>query len=318
MTHKFILLAATTLLAPPVNLLISRPAQAATYAKVCNSGEQAGFGSCPAAPVLGPAANQWACTLDTATNLLWEIKTPAGGNIPTSAEKYFTNFDSTTSPQKMNGGIPNQVEIDSQSNAIGYVNYTNGRTLCGKNNWRRPTLTELQSIIYGTTIYVIDKMYFPNMIYAPFYWTSTPTTGTASLPNEQYAEVIDFQLGARRSWKRGQTVNAALRLVAASAPKPSLPDCGISPTKVGAACFLYMNFEPGAYTGRPQNSYSLSTLPSNYPTYVRCERPAPLLNLTAPGDKKCMRKYRAVKLTPINGNLPITDPSQGVEVLPPN
>ncbi len=96
-----------------------------------------------------------------------------------------------------------------------------------------------------------------------------------------------------------------------------LPDCGIGPTQVGAACYLYMKFEPGAYPGRPSNSYSLSTLPSSYPNMVRCERPAPLLNLTAPGNVRCMRKYKGVKLNPINGNLPITDPTQGVEVFPP-
>jgi hypothetical protein len=98
----------------------------------------------------------------------------------------------------------------------------------------------------------------------------------------------------------------------------ALPDCGIGPTAVGAACYLYMKFEPGAYPNRPTRSYSLSVLPQNYPNIVRCERPAPLLNLTAPGNVRCMRKYQAVKMTPINGNIPISDPSQGVEVFPPN
>lgn len=105
----------------------------------------------------------------------------------------------------------------------------------------------------------------------------------------------------------------------------ALPDCGVGSTIGGQACYIYMIFRPGYYPGSPQNpttdpqdAYSSSTLPSSYPNIVRCDRPAPLLNLTAPGNVQCMRKYSAVKLTPINGNLPVTNPSQGNEVFPPN
>lgn len=109
------------------------------------------------------------------------------------------------------------------------------------------------------------------------------------------------------------------------APAVVLPNCGNSSTIPGQQCYIYMIYQPGAYPGfpqnattDPQNAYSASTLPATYPNIARCERPAPLLNLTAPGNVKCMRKYSAVKLTPINSNLPVTNPSQGVEVFPPN
>ncbi len=126
--------------------------------------------------------------------------------------------------------------------------------------------------------------------------------------------------------QRNETGHAPLRLTIqrfnltiCGKPKVAqLPSCGIGPTQVGQQCFIYMIFQPNGYPGRPQNSFSLSTLPSSYPNIVRCERPVPLLNLTAPGNVKCMRKYKAVKLTPINSNLPVSDPSQGVEVFPPN
>jgi Protein of unknown function (DUF1566) len=198
----------------PVTVALAPAASAAPYVKICNSGDQAGSGVCPASPNQGAASNQWACTLDSATNLMWEVKTPANGGIPTSAEKFFTNYDSISSPQKSNGAMPMQIEIDAPTNAAGYKNYTNAKALCGKTIWRVPTLTELQSIVSGTTIYTIDTTYFPNMVYAPFYWTSTATTGTVSTPNAQFAEVIDFQTGAQRSWKRALQVNGALRLVA--------------------------------------------------------------------------------------------------------
>lgn len=101
-------------------------------------------------------------------------------------------------------------------------------------------------------------------------------------------------------------------------PAVALPSCGINSTQVGQQCYIYMIYQPNAYPGRPQNSYGPSTLPTSYPNVVRCERLAPLLNLTAPGNVKCMRKYSAVKLTPINGNLPVTNPSLGTEIFPPN
>lgn len=206
--------AVALLASAPFSIAIAPAASAAPYLKVCNSGDQAGTGLCSATPILGPAPGQWACTLDSGTNLIWEVKTPANGGIPTSAEKYFTNYDSVSSPQKSNGTAPSQLEIDAATNAIGYKNYTNNRALCGKTAWRVPTLPELQSIVSGTTIYTINSVYFPNMVFAPFYWTSTATTGAVSTPNAQYAEVIDFQTGAQRSWKRSLPVNAALRLVA--------------------------------------------------------------------------------------------------------
>jgi hypothetical protein len=45
-----------------------------TYTKVCNSGQLAGKGACAADPVLGTNLNQWGCTRDNKTKLIWEIK----------------------------------------------------------------------------------------------------------------------------------------------------------------------------------------------------------------------------------------------------
>ena len=48
------------------------------YTKVCNSGQLAGQGTCPADPALGAGADDWACTKDNVTGLIWEVKTTSG------------------------------------------------------------------------------------------------------------------------------------------------------------------------------------------------------------------------------------------------
>ena len=48
------------------------------YTKVCNSGELAGQGTCPADPALGAGPDEWACTKDNVTGLIWEVKTTSG------------------------------------------------------------------------------------------------------------------------------------------------------------------------------------------------------------------------------------------------
>ena len=49
-----------------------------SFTKVCNSGELAGTGTCQTSPtglVLGNLADNWGCTQDNVTGLMWEIKT---------------------------------------------------------------------------------------------------------------------------------------------------------------------------------------------------------------------------------------------------
>lgn len=126
-----------------------------SFAKICNSGELAGTGSCPVAPSLGSGANQWGCTKDNVTGLIWEVKTSSGLR---GKNNIYTNFGD-----------------GAATDASGFVSVVNTQAtlmlMCGANDWRLPTVTELQSILNYSTMKVADVGFFPNSSQNR-YWTS--------------------------------------------------------------------------------------------------------------------------------------------------
>ena len=132
-----------------------------SFTKICNSGEPAGTGSCPVAPLLklGPGANEWGCTQDNVTGLIWEIKTSGGLR---GKDNSYTN-------------LGNGLATD----ASGFVKAVNSRTLCGANDWRLPTVTELFNIVNSSTGEVADVKWFPNS-QQDWYWTSDGDANDAS------------------------------------------------------------------------------------------------------------------------------------------
>ena len=133
------------------------------YTKICNSGEEAGQGNCPADPTLGSGPNEWGCTLDNVTNLIWELKTTDGLH-----DKY--NTYSWYSPDvNTNGGyagIQNAgtcTGSDCDTNA--FMQAVNTEKLCGISDWRMPTKNELLGIVHnGQKDPSIDTEYFPNTV----------------------------------------------------------------------------------------------------------------------------------------------------------
>lgn len=115
-----------------------------SYAKVCNSGEVAGSGTCPASPVLGTGANDWACTLDKVSKLIWEVKTSSGLR---GFKKVYTAWGDGRS-----------------GDASEFVAQVNAQGLCGANDWRLPTSTELQGLMHfgvASPGPMIDTAWFP-------------------------------------------------------------------------------------------------------------------------------------------------------------
>lgn len=114
------------------------------FTRICNSGEAAGSGACPADPALGTGNNDWACTRDNVTGLIWEAKTPA------NAATTFTFADAS---------------------AV-HAAAVNTAQLCGAADWRVPTRRELLSIVHhGRSNPAIDTTFFPNTRDS-FYWSS--------------------------------------------------------------------------------------------------------------------------------------------------
>ena len=105
----------------------------------------------------------------------------------------YTNYDSTASAQKWNGGTPvnpTQAEINASTNSIGYVHSVNvGSGLCGFSDWRLPTKDELLGIRDASQASApnIDSTWFPNT-QAAFHWSSSLNVDNSSY----YASGIDF------------------------------------------------------------------------------------------------------------------------------
>lgn len=128
------------------------------FRRVCNSGEYAGNGGCPAEPVLGPGANDWACTADRVTGFIWEVKTTDGGLR--DMNKIYTN---------QGYAMGDDVDLSEHVSAV------NAAGLCGASDWHTPSDQQLLSIVNFNTRApgpTIGWIYFPNT--APsLYWTVT-------------------------------------------------------------------------------------------------------------------------------------------------
>jgi Protein of unknown function (DUF1566)/Kelch motif len=172
---------------------------ASQYVKVCNDGSREGMFSCPMNPVLGSASNEWACTLDTLTNKMWEVKTNDGG-LRDYANQY-TTYDDITKNQKTVGGAvvpPTQQEVDASTNVMGYVKAVNAlgskAALCGSTSWRVPSLTELATLAKGTAAPTIDTAYFPNTN-SQSTITSTPQIMLSGVISPNSVSIVDFNTG---------------------------------------------------------------------------------------------------------------------------
>lgn len=124
------------------------------------------------------------CVKDNVTGLIWEGKT--ADNSFRDYRKTYTNFDSTTSNQYWNGSTyvpPNQAQIDASTNAKGYVDAVNAAWLCGKTDWRLPTVDELQTIVDYSKPYpgpTVNSDWFINT-QSNYYWASSPYVANFSL-----------------------------------------------------------------------------------------------------------------------------------------
>lgn len=163
------------------------------YSKVCNSGSYEGQGSCPTDPKLGTGTNQWGCTRDNETGLIWELKT-TDGSLRDIYNTY-SWYEPDPNKNQGNSGSKNGGKCKgSDCDTYAYTNAVNKQGLCGSKDWRMPTKDELVKLIvcsndsfrddpvvarcspvYSNTLIrpTIDSTYFPNTR-SGWYWTVSP------------------------------------------------------------------------------------------------------------------------------------------------
>ncbi len=172
------------------------------YTKISNSGAEL-----PDTAKLGSGANDWACTKDNKTDLIWEVKTLKGGLR--NMDNVYTNY------------FLDEIGYGTSNNADVFVSAVNQQTLCGKSDWRLPVFSELKTLVFcsdgkyaadgscqnktDVTHPTINTTYFPNT-QSDWYWSSSPVIRLSSL-----ARFIDFYGGGSNG--SGKDFNNFVRLV---------------------------------------------------------------------------------------------------------
>lgn len=133
------------------------------FTKISNSGADL-----PASAALGSGANDWACTRDNVTGLIWEVKTTSG----LRSMNHIYTWYMTGSPDG-NNGTPAATTGTATCATLGRCDTekfvadvnsvaSNPVALCGYRDWRMPTVTELHGIVdFGRANLAIDPTYFP-------------------------------------------------------------------------------------------------------------------------------------------------------------
>ena len=104
-------------------------AAAELYTKVSNSGQVL-----PATANLGDGPNDWACTRDNRTGLMWEVKRSSG----LRAGSHTYTWRSGTTGNVGNTASCNNTLAPATCNTEELVNRYNTIALCGSANWRLP------------------------------------------------------------------------------------------------------------------------------------------------------------------------------------
>jgi Protein of unknown function (DUF1566) len=135
------------------------------FTKISNAGN-----ALPANAVLGPAANNWACSRDNVTGLVWEVKTsnPSTPGLRDDANTYTWynpnaasnggDAGSTGNTTSCNGTLPSPASCNTQD----YVAAVNAANLCGRSDWRLPSYKEAWSIFNAQIVGAppFDSTYF--------------------------------------------------------------------------------------------------------------------------------------------------------------
>ena len=214
--------------------IVKNPTEKERYIKISNFGK-----SLPSSAHFGAKEDDWACTKDSKTGLIWEIKTDDKGFRDTN-----WNYSWYESDPNKNGGFSGykngRADIGSggrcltkdNCNTFDFVKQVNKIGLCGHQDWRMPTRDELIGLLHCETGQNaspktesefnricpdeavknspnIDKDFFPNT--ASNYWSSTITNSDPW--------IVVFSYGGANA--DNKYFDSPVRLVRADKPKLS-------------------------------------------------------------------------------------------------
>lgn len=156
--------------------------EAGRFAKVSNSGNLIA-----ADTLFGTEENDWGCTQDKTSGLMWEVKsldkglryhgwtyTPYDSNPKTNGG--WIGYKDSTSGRCLRTAMD-----ESSCNTEAYVNAVNRTGLCGFNDWRLPSLQELVAVATETAReeYTVSSKLLPHVADG-WYWTAVEHVGVTS------------------------------------------------------------------------------------------------------------------------------------------
>lgn len=211
--------AGTTGTHPRQDAVNGRDAQAAagTLAKIGGGGKGFDFtkianngSTLPASAALGAGSNDWACTKDNVTGLVWEVKTTSG--LRSQSHTYGWKDSNPATNGGVVGGTAGTCFEAGRCDTESYVIDVVTAGLCGATNWRMPTIKELDSIVdLGRASPTIDPDYFPNTV-GGYYWSGSPVAYTQS--GTSFVWYLEFSRGSiANNTSRNNGYGAMVRLV---------------------------------------------------------------------------------------------------------
>ncbi len=141
------------------------------FTKISNSGTELN----PSA-TLGSNPNDWACTRDNVTGLVWEVKTTSGLRSQDHGYTWYMPDNTYGGPGEVGDTSTCSNTLSGQNcNTDTYKQTVNAQGLCGHNDWRVPTVKELEGIVdLGRVDPAIDTGYFPNTPSSTSFWSGSP------------------------------------------------------------------------------------------------------------------------------------------------
>ncbi|WP_405632758.1 PKD domain-containing protein [Pseudoalteromonas sp. Ld20] len=168
-------------------------------------------------------AADFSCIRDNVSGLIWEVKSPNTGTLPSSTQlregqNHYTWY-LTSSNGIQQGSVAGSSDTCSTISHCGlqaYVDAVNSLDYCGGTNWRVPTYSELLSLLdyskQGQSV-LIDSDFFPNtpsvsLLTHLRYWSAQTAADGTSLSQ---AYIIDMNDGNDLAYPKNNT--AFVRLV---------------------------------------------------------------------------------------------------------